>query len=93
MTALSEILLLTLIHDVFPLLILIYLHFSWVRKPILDDVAHLIHCLFSISSLRLIPSCFSFVLRLEVGGSHPTQTAAHTKGPIPQVPLHTKLIS
>ena len=38
MTALSESLLLTLIHDVFSLLILTYLHFSWVRKPVLDIV-------------------------------------------------------
>jgi len=37
MTALSESLLLTLIHDVFSLSIPTYFHFSWVRKPILDN--------------------------------------------------------
>ena len=38
MTALSESLLPMLICDIFSLLILTYLHFSWVRKPILDTV-------------------------------------------------------
>src|SRR5882724_10730555 len=38
MTALSESLLPTLIHDVFSLSILTYLHFSWVRKPVLDSI-------------------------------------------------------
>jgi len=36
MTALSESLLPMLICDVFSLSILTYLHFSWVRKPVLD---------------------------------------------------------
>jgi len=37
MTALFESLFLKIIHDVFSVLILAYLHFSQVRKPILDS--------------------------------------------------------
>jgi len=36
MTALSESFSLMIIRDVFPLMILTFLHFSWVRKPVLD---------------------------------------------------------
>ena len=50
MTALYESLLLTIIHDVYSVLILTYLNFGWVRKPILDSLMH--QCMIPILCLE-----------------------------------------
>jgi len=59
MTALFVSLLLTTIHDVFSTLILTYLHFSQVRKPVLDtptakwSTSHAILALSALEDLEL----------------------------------------